>query len=476
MGLSGRKVKQRIPNDPRNLSWADNAAKFGQTYLSKFGWDSSQGLGVAGEGRTSAIKVDQKLDMLGIGMQHQRDANGIAWKQNRDFENLLKRLNEGREDEGPFRKATEAQDEVAVVSVVEGESAEEKSKKDKKKKRKAEDADHDKKERKKRKKAKDTSGEDVSAKGESSRSVEPSEAPTSEPTFQPVIVAPTPTRAPPRSHRARHIAAKRLASRDPAALSEILGIPSSSLPSTPFASSALPTAAPSPIPAESNPLEQSLHKQTTATQSVADYFKAKLAAKSRSSTSGSATPAAPARAEEEPTPRLGLGASRAILPDADEPVRMGIGASSKFAAMFAPAREAVVADVKQTEVVVTEVAVEEESARTKSERKRAKEERRKAKEERRRKKLEATKDEREGEDASETVEAVEDADLSNHDGDADKVEKPKKGKKKRTEAAAPPNGEPPQGNPDLPDNKVSKKRTKSDKKSGRESKKQRTSE
>ncbi|KAI0053259.1 hypothetical protein FA95DRAFT_1477289, partial [Auriscalpium vulgare] len=93
MGLSGRKTKQRIPDDPRNLSWADNAAKFGQTYLSKFGWDASQGLGAAGEGRTSALQVQQKLDMLGIGMQHQRDANGIAWKQNRDFESLLRRLN-----------------------------------------------------------------------------------------------------------------------------------------------------------------------------------------------------------------------------------------------------------------------------------------------------------------------------------------------------------------------------------------------
>ncbi|TFY76512.1 hypothetical protein EWM64_g7499, partial [Hericium alpestre] len=93
MGLSGRKVKQRIPNDPRNLSWADNAAKFGQSYLSKLGWDPSQGLGAEGAGRTSAIKVSQKLDMLGIGMQHTRDANGIAWQQNRDFERLLARLN-----------------------------------------------------------------------------------------------------------------------------------------------------------------------------------------------------------------------------------------------------------------------------------------------------------------------------------------------------------------------------------------------
>ncbi|KIM45193.1 hypothetical protein M413DRAFT_429191 [Hebeloma cylindrosporum] len=94
MGLSGREVKQRIPQDPRNLSWADDAARFGSNYLSKFGWDASKGLGAGGEGRISHIKVDHKLDMLGIGAAHQKDPNGIAWKQNKDFENLLKRLNE----------------------------------------------------------------------------------------------------------------------------------------------------------------------------------------------------------------------------------------------------------------------------------------------------------------------------------------------------------------------------------------------
>lgn len=37
--------------------------------------------------------------MLGVGAQHTKDPNGIAWKQNRDFENLLKRLNAN--SEGP---------------------------------------------------------------------------------------------------------------------------------------------------------------------------------------------------------------------------------------------------------------------------------------------------------------------------------------------------------------------------------------
>jgi hypothetical protein len=30
MGISGKKVKQRIPNDPRNLSWADGTLQLQQ--------------------------------------------------------------------------------------------------------------------------------------------------------------------------------------------------------------------------------------------------------------------------------------------------------------------------------------------------------------------------------------------------------------------------------------------------------------
>ena len=113
MGLSGRKTKQRIPDDPRNLCWADgkaflialifllsrlllclDAARFGSNYLAKFGWDGSTGLGVTGEGRTSHIKVSHKLDLLGIGAAQQKDPDGIAWKQNKEFECLLQRLND----------------------------------------------------------------------------------------------------------------------------------------------------------------------------------------------------------------------------------------------------------------------------------------------------------------------------------------------------------------------------------------------
>lgn len=129
-----------------NLVRTVDASKFGQSYLSKFGWDSSQGLGAGGDGRTSHIKVQQKLDMMGIGAQHQKDPNGIAWKQNKDFENVLRRLNasmgngdgEMAEEEvtalgGAFISATPAEADK-------GSKKEKKDKKDKKRKRDADDA------------------------------------------------------------------------------------------------------------------------------------------------------------------------------------------------------------------------------------------------------------------------------------------------------------------------------------------------
>lgn len=118
MGLAGRKTKQRISNDPRNLAWSEServlqifelltrrllpladAAKFGHTYLAKLGWNPALGLGIAGDGRTTNIAVAQKLDQLGIGAGRSgNDKDGIAWKQQDDFEQVLARLNRPTED------------------------------------------------------------------------------------------------------------------------------------------------------------------------------------------------------------------------------------------------------------------------------------------------------------------------------------------------------------------------------------------
>ncbi|KAJ7497010.1 hypothetical protein FB451DRAFT_1209716 [Mycena latifolia] len=305
MGLSGRKEKQRIGADPRNLTWADDAAKFGSSYLSKFGWDSSKGLGASGEGRISHIKVSQKLDMLGIGAAQQKDPNGIAWKQNKDFERLLQRLNAGVEEE-------------MKVETAEGDNDDEK-------KRKREDGDETIVKKKRRK---------------------------SEPVAEVVVtVEPVKSIVPRhRAHRARAIAAKNMASKSAASISEILGI-------APTPSTAAPTRPEGSLTTYEDGV--ALEKLTTSTKSVADYFKDKLLAKAAKS--GSATPTPIKDESAYDAPRGGLGSSRVKLElkeeDAfDPPPRMGLSkllSSSFFSA--------------STSVLAAEVTVKAEEEEAKAE-------------------------------------------------------------------------------------------------------------
>ncbi|KAG7449740.1 uncharacterized protein BT62DRAFT_1073164 [Guyanagaster necrorhizus] len=330
MGLSGRKVKQRISADPRNLSWADDASKFGATYLSKFGWSSSQGLGVSGEGRTSHIKVSQKLDMMGIGAAHQKDPNGIAWKQNRDFENVLMRLNAaqggGEDVEEQFALAGQFISESKVTD--DGGSNEKKTKKkEKNEKKRQREEKGDEESKKKAKKA----------KAEPADAVEESVVPAAKPLAQ---------RALPRhlTHRARAIAAKNRAAISETAMSEILGISQSATPQ-------LST----PVEGEEPPTLETL---TVSTKSVADYFKERLLSKSGKSTpaewtdeekasrggssqftsaSGKPTPAElepPNRTDEDDLHRGGIGSFKARpTSDGDDAPRIGIG-MSKFSSLI----------------------------------------------------------------------------------------------------------------------------------------------
>lgn len=242
MGLSGRKTKQRIPNDPRNLAWANgtlashffpafssvlipftsraytDASKFGAAYLAKLGWDPSRGLGVSGEGRTSALSVHQKLDMLGIGADHKNSAEGLAWKQNKDFENLLRRLNAANGDDGeaggdvPMKidgfvrpsAQTPGEEDVGEETVQddaeEGSSAEAaevgKAKKEKKKRKKGTE-DDDGERKKKRKKSKtedqDSDGERSSKKEKKKKRRDADESSVSLPTLE---VSATPSSTP----------------------------------------------------------------------------------------------------------------------------------------------------------------------------------------------------------------------------------------------------------------------------------------
>jgi Pin2-interacting protein X1 len=183
MGLSGRKTKQRIPDDPRNLCWADgkgvlitlifllnrlfssliDAARFGSNYLAKFGWDGSTGLGAAGDGRKSHIKVSHKLDLLGIGAAQQKDPDGIAWKQNEDFERLLQRLNV---------EAVTAESNQSLESGMKEEEEEVKKDGVTKKKRKHREDGEFKTERKKKRKV-DNEGQSSSSSNTESATIQP---------------------------------------------------------------------------------------------------------------------------------------------------------------------------------------------------------------------------------------------------------------------------------------------------------------
>ena len=190
-----------------------DANKFGAAYLQKLGWSSGTGLGTTGDGRTTHIKVHHKLDMLGIGAAHQKDPNGLAWKQNRDFENLLSRLNaadgEATEDESGtkvdgFARATELKKgEMKEESKKrkrgaedDGEEAKSESEdspiegtKEERRKRKKEEKARKKEEKKRRKAEKKAKGADGKAEDEESAE-SASEMSAVPPKLQPVVGRP----------------------------------------------------------------------------------------------------------------------------------------------------------------------------------------------------------------------------------------------------------------------------------------------
>jgi len=265
------------------------------------------------------LKVQQKLDMMGIGAQHQRDPNGIAWKQNKEFEALLKRLNKS-DDQGGGMDEVDAQRTAlgtAFVCAREEQLANESSVVTKKRKHGDED-DIDAIENTKKKKDKKKRSKSSSNKAATSTLDSTSESPS--------LRAPSPSASVakhrPMAHRARIRAAKRITDKSASAISEILGIaPSSSISSS--------TSTPASItPSTSDPPPSlSLNKLTTSTKSVADYFKEKLL--SRSSTSSSPmTSSAPSGSVTPGLGATGLGfESSKISPpnDEDDSPRRGIG-------------------------------------------------------------------------------------------------------------------------------------------------------
>ncbi|KAG2752579.1 hypothetical protein P692DRAFT_20862882 [Suillus brevipes Sb2] len=288
--------------------------------MSKLGWDPSKGLGASGDGMKSHLKVSQKLDMLGIGAAHQKDPHGIAWKQNKDFEALLQRLNaQDGQDSSSKRVLGEfvrPEHPTPDAHTEEDKEPNQSSKKEKKRKRKGGEHAEDGKDKKKRKKEKhqDEEVEDSTVADSSKTNSPPIDLPAPSPDTVPSIPQTRP-KGRPMAHRARIQAAKRLANKSAAAISEILGIaptPSSVSSTTPSGSLTPSTPTDSDLP---------LEKLTTSTKSVADYFKEKLGAKSSSNT--------PAKNDDDSTSRGGIGSSASSRDDVDQP-RIGLGAGYGF--------------------------------------------------------------------------------------------------------------------------------------------------
>ncbi|KAF8331403.1 uncharacterized protein EI90DRAFT_3057837 [Cantharellus anzutake] len=251
MGLSGPKTKQRIPKDPRNLNWSQDALRFGHTYLAKLGWSSGLGLGANKDGRVSHVSVAQKRDNLGVGAGRDDD---IAWKQQNDFEAMLARLNSSAsgttDDSGnnhPSGTPSEAQDSNEGISLLPTCGP-----------------------------AKDESGVVV-------------EAETSRP------IAPAPRRF--AHHRKRMLEAKNISKKSASELAQVLGMPSSSGATTPN----------DPPPSSLTPIANDI--TTTSTVSISDYFKQKmekLGLRERRAPVNDPAEGGASSSEDE-LPRIGLG-------------------------------------------------------------------------------------------------------------------------------------------------------------------------
>lgn len=211
-----------------------------------------------------------------------------------------------------------------------------------------------------------------------------------------------------------------MAASNSTALAEILGIPSSS------SSSVYPSAVPSPLPepahtfataattsttnsnaAATSEAKDLLQNLTTSSQSVGDYFRARLNAKAHGQQQARPTSAAASAStrddgdDDDGRTGLGLGFSghsRIPPPDGlDEvPVRGGIGTSSSsmFATMFMPCQPTNSAGEEDNATAEGDNIVSNDASDCgdnpkKSEKMREKEERRRKKEERRQKRAEA---------------------------------------------------------------------------------------
>lgn len=295
MGLSQRKVKQRIGPDPRNLSWGDDAARFGQAYLEKLGWSSGGGLGASGEGRTTHISVKQKLNLLGIGGE-QSDPT-VAWKQGRDFEHVLAKLNGTA-----VAPESAALDGFAAATQVDGNDAQESTAK--KRKKDGDDVDGERKRKKARSSADGAETKEERKRRKEEKKRRKAEATVASATADASVDSPaastTATVVPRhRHHRAKFLKSKRMANGDAVAMAQILGIAPSSTPAPQQKPDPDVEDARAPSPTVLG-IDDGLIK--TSTKSVADYFKEKMEAIMRSDAQKSTITPATTTVTQDPPP------------------------------------------------------------------------------------------------------------------------------------------------------------------------------
>ncbi|GFO50677.1 pin2/terf1-interacting telomerase inhibitor 1-like [Plakobranchus ocellatus] len=95
--LAEGKKKLKYGLDPQNTHWSRDDSKFGQRLMEKMGWEKGKGLGANENGITEHIKASYKWDQRGLGATAK---SADAWVAHQDdFNDLLKMLNSGNQDE-----------------------------------------------------------------------------------------------------------------------------------------------------------------------------------------------------------------------------------------------------------------------------------------------------------------------------------------------------------------------------------------
>ncbi|KAJ1980216.1 hypothetical protein H4R35_001208 [Dimargaris xerosporica] len=270
MGLSERKAKVAIGADPNNLAWRSDTNGFGYRMLAKMGWKSGKGLGVNEDGTTKHVAIKRKGDNMGIGASVNTTDN---WLNNAmGFTALLERLNSAPAVGTEMPSNTVANSEPTAKNDKKTKKKAKKSKADKRSKRKrahTSSSDNDgslrttsdasdgegvpksKRHKDKKRRKKDSKHSSGSSSASEMATPEASATLLPLPETKPLLVGRTARVGP----RAKFIRSKRLATRDPTSLNEILGIkPSASQTST--------------------TIEASQHSASGL--SVQDYFAAKM--------------------------------------------------------------------------------------------------------------------------------------------------------------------------------------------------------